>query len=88
MSVIDTQKKKEATALRKQAYQQTFNIENVFSQRVIKDLALFCHANQTTFDPAESAREHAVREGRRQVYLRIQQHIQLTPEQLLRILGG
>jgi hypothetical protein len=72
--------------LRKQAYQQTFNKESVAVQRVLKDLAKFCRANITTFHP--DSRMHAHLEGRREVWLRITQHLQLTPEELLKILGG
>jgi hypothetical protein len=69
-----------------QCYQQTFNVENVFARKVLKDLSIFCRANATTFHP--DARMHAELEGRREVWLRIQQHIQLTPDQLLKILEG
>lgn len=52
---------------------------------VLRDLAKFCRADQTTFhtDP----RLHAVLEGRREVWLRIQHHLQLTPEQLYALYG-
>lgn len=83
---LHVNKKKEAIGLRSQAYLQTFNPESVFAQRVIKDLVIFCKANATTFDA--DARVHALFEGRREVFLRIQQHLQLTPEQILKILGG
>ena len=55
-------------------------------QRVLQDLAKFCRAETTTFDP--DPRIHAVLEGRREVWLRIQQHLRLTPEQLYVIYGG
>jgi hypothetical protein len=44
------------------------------------DLAEFCRANESCFhaDP----RMHAVLEGRREVWLRIQEHLHLTPTQL------
>jgi len=71
-------------SFRKQAYAITFNKESVHAQRVIKDLAKFCRANSTTFHP--DPRMHAVLEGRRETFLRIQQFIQLTPEELLKIL--
>lgn len=74
----------ESKGLLKQAYQQTFNPESVFAQRVIKDLAIFCHAAASTFH--SDSREHARAEGKREVYLRITQHLLLTPDQLLRIL--
>lgn len=68
---------------RQQAYQQTFNQESVFSRRVLSDLAKFCRANDPTFNP--DARIHAVLEGRREVWLRIQKHLGLSQQELLEI---
>lgn len=64
--------------LRRQAYQQVFNPENVFTQRVLEDLAKFCRAHEATFHP--DPRIHAALEGRREVWLRIQHHLKLDPE--------
>lgn len=55
-------------------------------QGVLRDLATFCRANETCFSP--DARVHAVAEGRREVWLRIQQHLHLTPQQLMVIYSG
>lgn len=64
---------------RSTAYRLTFgNSPN--SQWVLADLAVFCRATESTFSP--DARLHAVLEGRREVWLRIQQHLNLTPAQL------
>lgn len=64
----------------RRAYQSVFNSMPA-AQYVLGDLIEFCHANTTTMgktlDPLELARN----EGRRQVYLRIQRAINLTPEQ-------
>lgn len=54
-------------------------------QRVLADLAKFCRAHVSTFHA--DARVHAVAEGRREVWLRIQQHLQLTDEQLYALYG-
>jgi len=56
-----------------------------FGQEVLTDLAKFCRAHESTFhaDP----RAHAVAEGRREVWLRIQRHLQLTDDQLWAIYG-
>ncbi len=69
---------------RRRDYQQTFC--NPRGQEVLRDLAHFCRANETCFhaDP----RIHAVAEGRREVWLRIQHHLNLNSEQLLAIYGG
>lgn len=62
------------------AYQITFNKESRHANAVLKDLARFCRAADTTFhtDP----RVHAILEGRREVWLRIQNHLNLTPEEI------
>lgn len=69
---------------RKMAYVNLFNPESVSGQEVLKDLAKFCRANQSCFhaDP----RIHAALEGRREVWLRIKQQVNLTDEQLFAIL--
>lgn len=50
---------------------------------VLKDLAEFCRYNRTAFDP--DPRVHAALEGRRDVFLRILEHMRLTPEQYLEL---
>lgn len=53
---------------------------------MLLDLAEFCRANETTFH--DDARHHARLEGRREVWLRIVQHLHLTDEQLMRLYAG
>lgn len=55
-------------------------------QMVLQDLVMFCRAAETCFDA--DPRKHAVLEGRREVWLRIQQHMQLTPDQLYALYNG
>lgn len=71
---------------RRRSYLLTFGPKNPAAQEVLVDLAKFCRANQSTFhgDP----RIHAVLEGRREVWLRITQHLNLTSEQLFALYGG
>lgn len=71
---------------RKRDYQVVFKLDNPASARVLEDLARFCRANETCFhaDP----RLHAVAEGRREVWLRIQQHLNLSSEDLYKLLSG
>ena len=64
---------------RKRAYQLAFG--SPAGQEVLADLAKFCRANETCFNA--DPRMHAVAEGRREVWLRIRDHLELTPEQLL-----
>jgi hypothetical protein len=48
---------------------------------VLVDLARFCRAHESCYNP--DPRIHALLEGRREVWLRIQQHAGLTGEQLM-----
>lgn len=65
---------------RSRSYQLTFSRTSPAAKIVLADIAKFCRANETCFhaDP----RLHAVLEGRREVWLRITQHLNLTPEEL------
>ena len=69
---------------RQRAYQQTFS--GPVQETVLQDLAKFCRATESTFhaDP----RVHAILEGRREVWLRIQQHLGLTEQELFRRFAG
>ena len=67
------------------AYRQTFNLESSTAVEVLEDLAKFCRANESTFNA--DPRVHAVLEGRREVWLRIQQHLQLSDEELWKLYG-
>jgi hypothetical protein len=71
-------------ARRRTAYIKVF-LNSQFGQEVLRDLAKFCRAHDSTFhsDP----RIHAVVEGRREVWLRIQRHLQLTDDQLWELYG-
>lgn len=53
---------------------------------VLRDLAKFCRAFDTTFH--EDARVHAALEGRREVFLRILQHLNLSVEEMFELYGG
>jgi len=55
-------------------------------QAVLGDLAKFCRATETCFDA--DPRLHAVAEGRREVWLRIQRHLNLSSEQLFLLANG
>jgi len=71
-------------ARRRTAYTRTF--DGTFADEVLDDLAKFCRAHETTFNP--DPRVHAVLEGRREVWLRIQHHLKLTDDDLWRIYAG
>jgi hypothetical protein len=70
---------------RQMAYAHVFNKENQFLETVMEDLAKFCRARESTFHVEQ--RVHAVLEGRREVYLRIQDHLTLSPDKLLEKYG-
>lgn len=71
-------------AQRRTAYVKTF--DTPFGAEVLQDLAKFCRATESTFHP--DPRVHAVAEGRREVWLRIQQHLKLSDDDLWRAFGG
>lgn len=81
MTIDLKQKLRSFLLSRQQAYNQVFNIESVFAQTVLLDLARFCRADVSTFH--QDPRAHALAEGRREVWLRIQKHIKLDPEQFI-----
>lgn len=55
-------------------------------QNVLIDLAKFCRASDSCFHP--DPRIHAALEGRREVWLRIQNHLNLSPTQLAALYAG
>jgi hypothetical protein len=71
---------------RKGAYCRVFNPEGRDSRLVLEDLARFCRAHTSTADadPRISARL----DGRREVFLRIAQHLNLDMETLWSLYGG
>lgn len=69
---------------RRYAYQKTF--QGPLAEVVLRDLARFSRAHESTFHA--DARAHAVAEGRREVWLRIQNHIRLSPDELWRLYSG
>ena len=75
---------REMLTTRRQAYQQTFK-QGVHSDRVLADLARFCRAGESTFH--ENPHLSDKLDGRREVWLRIQTHLNLSEEDLWQILG-
>lgn len=73
-------KAQEYVTQRKAAYSRTFIGAGVDGQAVLEDLASFCRAHASTFDGNPSVANRL--DGRREVWLRIQQHLQLTDQQL------
>jgi hypothetical protein len=69
---------------RRYAYQKTF--AGPLAAAVLRDLARFCRAHESTFDA--DPRVQANLDGRREVWLRLQHHLQLTPDQLWELYSG
>lgn len=68
--------------LRKQNYQSMFGANSrVFENEALKDLARFCRAFDNAAVPGDHDRTWA-QIGRREVWLRIQQHLNLQPDEL------
>jgi hypothetical protein len=66
---------------RQTAYRVVF--DGPKAEEVLVDLAKFCRADQTTFHP--DPRIEGRLDGRREVWLRIQHHLQLTPDELWKL---
>lgn len=65
------------------AYRRVFEPKSPYSYEVLKDLAQFCRAHESTFHA--DARLHAVLEGRREVWLKIERMLKLTSEELYQL---
>lgn len=77
------QVRRELLGRRREAYRAVFGPPgepDVAQRRVLADLAGFCRAQRSCFD--SDPRAHALLEGRREVWLRIQQTLRLTEEQV------
>lgn len=71
---------------RRKDYQLTFK-QTVYGQNVLQDLAKFCRANETCVIPNDPVLT-GILEGRREVWLRIANHIHLTDKELYALLTG
>lgn len=70
---------------RKRAYQSVFS--GPAGETVLADLAKFCRAAETCVVPGDRDKTFVL-EGRREVFLRIGQHLGLTSEQLYALYTG
>lgn len=70
---------------RKQSYQVVFNTTD--GRLWLDDLSRFCRASETCVVPGDRDKTQVL-EGRREVWLRIQNHLNLTPEQLMLLYAG
>ena len=74
------EKLKQILSDRQRAYMLAFNTEA--GKAILNDLAVFCRANETCVVPGDRDRTYVL-EGRREVFLRIRAHLDLTEDQLL-----
>lgn len=74
------EKVREHLLQRQRAYVMTFNRESEAVRAVLEDFARFCRADETTFH--ENERIQCVLEGRREVFLRIMDHLGMKSEDL------
>lgn len=75
---------KEFIRERKRAYQQCFG--SPAGKAVLEDLIKFCRGSESCWHP--DPRIHAALEGRREVFLRIEQHVNETSDQLAERYGA
>lgn len=81
MSLVE--QRREAQRALAQAYREVFSGPK--GDLVLRDMARFCRATESTFHP--DPRLAAQLDGRREVWLRIQENVQLTDEQLFALKG-
>lgn len=69
---------------RRLSYRRAFDSED--GLQVLKDLARFCRAHESTFHP--DPRVAAALDGRREVWLRISHHLELKESQIWALYAG
>jgi hypothetical protein len=69
---------------RQQAYRRVFT--GISGEKVLHDLSKFCRADSSTFH--ENPHLASKLDGRREVWLRIQKHLNMTEEELWRTFSG
>ena len=74
----------ELLRVRKRNYQLVFAQPG--STEVLEDLQRFCRGKASCWHP--DPRIHAALEGRREVFLRIEQHLEHSPEELVDLYGA
>lgn len=68
------------------SYCRTFPIQSQDARAVLVDLGRFCRAYTSTFDPNPYIAARL--DGRREVFTRIQQHLNLDDKTLWQLFGG
>ena len=68
------------------AYQRIFLGHGTDTDEVLSDLAKFCRASETTYHVDQRLSDVLI--GRREVWIRLQHHLNLTEEQLWSLYGN
>jgi hypothetical protein len=71
---------------RQRAYTKVLRGTGVDGNIVLEDLAKFCRAHESTFHT--NPRVALILQGRHEVWVRIQQHLQLSDEQMWKLYGN
>jgi hypothetical protein len=71
---------------RAMAYRRIFLNHGFDTTDVLADLAKFCRAHESTFHPTSAISDRL--DGRREVWLRIQQHLNLSNDELWKLYGN
>lgn len=72
--------------LRKKSYQSIFGTSGIIGSDALKDLARFCYATKSCAVPNRDLT--LVLSGRREVWLRICEHLNLQPDELATLYGA
>ena len=74
------EKARQFVSSRALAYRRTFPLTSPDARIVLGDLARFAHAHETPFRKDQRATDVLI--GRQEMFLRIQQHLQMTDKEL------
>jgi len=69
------------------AFRWLFDLRSPAHMIVLRDLAFFCRANESCVVPGDRDKTLML-EGRREVFLRIQQHLDMNPDELFALYSG
>lgn len=83
--MTDEEKQRAFLEQRKRNFQLCFG--SPAGQEVLKDLVTFCRGAETFVVPGDRDRTYVLA-GRLEVWLRIEQHMNLTPEELFKLYAG
>lgn len=80
--MISEEQAKQILIDRQRAYLRAFKMTEAAGEAVLADLAQFCRADETCVVPGSDQMSYVL-EGRREVWLRIREHLSLNEVQLV-----